>query len=365
MRKPVIPDFHKAGWSHVLEKSSDKLKCRKEYGNPTYLNYDNREDRDIINNESWLRTKDLLIFDEIHKMPGWRQYIKGVYDTKLKHLRILVTGSARLDTFGQTGESLAGRYFRHRLLPFTPSELSTHSISHNLDRFIERGGFPEPFLADSTTDSARWRLQYIDGLIREDIIDFQQLSNLRTIKLVLELLRSQVGSPVSLTSIAEDVGVSPNTVKKYLQILEALFIIFRVNPFSRNISRSILKEPKFFFYDTGMVSSNPGIKFENFVATCLLKYTHTLEDLQGKHAALQYLRTKEGKEIDFCVAVENEIDTMYEVKVSDPQISRSLVYFSEKYGLPGVQLVKNLKRDSRQGILLVRNAGDYLRALQP
>ena len=85
------------------------LDIAKEYENPTYLNYDSREDRDIINNESWLQNTDLLIFDEIHKMPGWRQYIKGVYDTKLEHLRILVAGSARLDTFGQTGESLAGR----------------------------------------------------------------------------------------------------------------------------------------------------------------------------------------------------------------------------------------------------------------
>ena len=313
--------------------------------------------------KTWLQNTDLLILDEIHKMPGWKQYVKGVYDTKPELLKILVTGSVRLDTFRQTGESLAGRYSKHRLLPFTPSELSPNPLSNDVDRFIERGGFPEPFLAQNTTDSQRWRLQYIDGLIREDIIDFQQVGNLRTIKLVLELLWSRVGSPISLTSIAEDVHASPNTVKKYLEILEALFIIFRVTPFSKNIARSILKEPKIYFYDSVMVTPDTGARFENFIATCLLKYTIAMEDLQGRGAELHYLRTKDGKEVDFCIAEENKIETIYEVKTSDTRTSRSLSSFSEKYDLPGIQLVKELKRERQEGVISVRRAEEYVKEL--
>ena len=80
--------------------------------------------------------------------------------------------------------------------------------------------------------------------------DFERIQAFKAIQLILELLRSRTGSPVSYQSIAEDVGVSPNTVKKYIQILESLFIIFKVTPYSRNIARSVLKTPKIYFYDT-------------------------------------------------------------------------------------------------------------------
>jgi len=139
----------------------------KSYSNVVYLNYDRREDREIINNESWLNSTELLIMDEIHKMDEWKIYLKGIYDTKPEKLKIVVTGSARLDTFSQGGDSLAGRFFMHRLMPFTPSEVAkTDYKSSNIDRFLKRGGFPEPFLSDSEVDADRWRNQYINGLIR-------------------------------------------------------------------------------------------------------------------------------------------------------------------------------------------------------
>lgn len=83
----------------------------KEFNNPVYLNYDNIADRQIILNQAWLETTDLLILDELHKMPEWKNYLKGIYDTKSTHLQILVTGSARLDIFDKIGDSLTGRYF--------------------------------------------------------------------------------------------------------------------------------------------------------------------------------------------------------------------------------------------------------------
>jgi hypothetical protein len=239
-----------------------------------YLNYDSMEDRKIIKNEAWLNTTQFLILDELHKMKGWKNYLKGVYDTKPDHMMILVTGSARLEVMRQTGDSLAGRFFRHRLLPFSPAELSHLNESVELKKFLERGGFPEPFLAEDRVEADRWRMQYIDGLIRSDILDLEKIQDFKSMQVILDLLRTRTGSPVSYTSIAEDVQIAPNTVKKYIQILESLYIIFRVTPFSKNIARSILKEPKIYFFDTGLVQGDEGVQFENLVALCLLKHAY-------------------------------------------------------------------------------------------
>ncbi|EKD76012.1 MAG: hypothetical protein ACD_43C00255G0001 [uncultured bacterium] len=319
----------------------------KSFQHPVYLNYDRREDRAIIQSEAWLESTNLLVIDELHKMPNWKQYIKGVFDTKPQHMAILVTGSARLDTFKSAGESLAGRYFVHHLLPLSPAELRNTSYTQDLNRLLRRGGFPEPFLADADETADRWRLQYVNGLIREDILDFEQIHNLRAIQLILDLLRDRVGSPISYASMAGDVGVSPSTVRKYLQILEALYIVFRVSPFTKNIARSLLKEPKIYFFDTGMVANEPGKRFENLVATCLLKYVYERNDYLGQRATLQYLRTKEGKEVDFCIAKDNTIEYLLEAKYANKNIDPALKFFSEKYKLKAIQLVQETKRECK------------------
>src|SRR5262249_29970755 len=146
-----------------------------------------------------------------------------------------VTGSARLDIFHQVGDSLAGRYFLHHLLPLSPAELTQLKITFVLNRFMEMGNFPEPFLETELVEAQRWRRQYINSLLREDVLEFEDIHNLRAMQLVFNLLRLRVGSPISYQAIAEDAGISPNTVKKYIQILEALYIIFTVRPFAKNI----------------------------------------------------------------------------------------------------------------------------------
>ena len=238
----------------------------KRFASTVYLNYDHVQDREIIREEGWRASTDLLILDELHKMSGWKNYLKGVFDTKSPRLRIIVTGSARLDAFRQAGDSLAGRFYFHRLLPFSLRELGDWEKGRALELLLDRGGFPEPLFAENGDEAARWRKQYADGLIRSDILDFETIHDMRAIKLLLELLQTRVGSPVSFTSLARDVGISPSTVLKYVQILEALYIAFRVTPYSHNIARSLLKEPKLYFFDSGMVKGDAGAKLENTVA---------------------------------------------------------------------------------------------------
>ena len=339
------------------------------FANPVYLNYDRLEDRKIMAAESWLDTTDLLILDEVHKMPGWKGYLKGIFDTRNEKLKIIVTGSARLDFFRQGGESLAGRFFTHRLFPLSPGELAAAGEEADLDRLLERGGFPEPFLAGDDTMAPRWRNQYVDGLIREDVLDFEKLSDFKSLSLTLELLRERVASPVSYSSLSRDLGIAPNTVKKYIQIFEALCIVFRVSPYSRNIARSLLKEPKLYFYDTGMVKGDAGARFENLTALSLATEAAAAEDLRGIPASLQYIRTKDGREVDFCYTENGAIQFLAEAKLSDSAVSKNLMYFCEKYNVLGIQVVKNLKREQkisgpeRRNAIELRRAGAFLSRL--
>lgn len=335
----------------------------KKYTNTVYLNYDSFDDRDIIQKSHWPESTNLLILDEIHKMPNWKTFLKGIYDTKPAQLKILVTGSARLDYVRHSGDSLAGRFFAHHLMPFSLSELDEPENSVNIDQLLERGGFPEPLLAKRPVDAKRWRNQYIDGLIRFDVLDFGNISDLKTIQMILELLRRRVGSPVSVASLARDVHSSPPTITKYIQILEALYIIFRVPPYSRNIARSVLKEPKIYFYDNGLVIGDEGAQFENLVAVSLLKHALAKNDFEGENMGLKYLRTKEGREVDFCLTNNDVVTEMIEVKTGDSQLSKNLLYFKDKYNLNGIQIVKQLKHEKTVSGINIIEAEKYLKSL--
>lgn len=366
--KQIIKDLNKKIVFLVGPRQVGKTWLAKQIGKgykkAVYLNYDRFEDREIIKNEQWLEDIDLLILDELHKMKGWKNYLKGVYDTKPETLRILVTSSARLETFRQAGDSLAGRFFMHHLLPFSLAELKAEKKNVNIDKFLERGGFPEPYLADSEIDASRWRNQYIDGLVRTDILDFEKIDDYKAIQLVFELLRRKVGSPISYFSIAGDVGISPVTVKRYINILEALYIVFKVTPYSKKIARSILKEPKVYFYDNGLVIGDEGVKFENFVASSLLKNVLGRNDYLGKNERLHYLRTKEDREVDFAlVSDDSKIAEIIEAKLSDNDLSKNLKYFSDKYNLSATQIVKNLKRERQLGRIKIVQAQSYLKDL--
>lgn len=335
----------------------------EEFSSPLYLNYDNAQDRSVIERQSWKSSVDLLVFDEIHKMPEWKNYLKGIFDTRARDLAILVTGSARLETFRQSGDSLAGRYFHHRLLPLSPSETRREGTSFGLDRFLGRGGFPEPFLAEKDEDAGRWRRQYLDGLIREDILSFENITQLKAMNLLVELLRDRVGSPLSYQGLSEDLAIAPNTVKRYIEILEALYIVFRIHPHHRSIARSLLQQPKLYFFDVGLVKGKEGARFENLVALSLLKELLGQEDRDGQRRELRYLRTKEGTEADFLMCVGDEGRLMVEAKTGEAEIDPGLRYFSGRYGFRGVQVVGDLRLERDEGGIAVRRAEEWLAGL--
>lgn len=323
---------------------------------PVYLNFDALIDAKIIQAHSWPFNADLLVFDEIHKMKSWKHFLKGVYDTRLAHQAMLVTGSSRLDTFRQSGESLAGRYYHVRLHPLSVKELQGIMAPFDAVCLLNRlGGFPEPFLSGSEVEAARWRRQYYTDLIREDILEFSRLHEARAMRLLVELLRTRIGSPISFTSIAGDLQIAPNTVKKYIEILESLHVIFLIRPFHANVARSVLKEPKLYFYDTGFLQDDEGVRFENTCAVCLLKHVQFLRDVKGESVSLHYIRTKDQREIDFAISRAGKLVQLVEVKLSDTAVSPTLKYFVNKIpDVSAVQLVHNMRQEqSLHGISLV------------
>jgi uncharacterized protein len=337
----------------------------KEFRDAQYLNYDSLIDARIIRNQSWPVNANMLILDEIHKMKEWKGFVKGIFDTRPPRQAILVTGSARLDTFRQTGESLAGRYFSYRLNPISVRELNgILSPNEALKRLNRFGGFPEPFLSESEKEAGRWRNQYYTDLIREDILEFSRVQEIKTIRLLLELLRERVGSPLSYTSIAEDLQIAPNTVKRYIAILESLCIIFLVRPFHANIARAVLKEPKVYFFDSGYVKGDEEKKLENTCAVCLFKHVQYLQDTTGENITLCYVRTKDGREVDFALGKDDLITSLIEVKLSDRKPSPGLLYFLERLpGTTALQLVQNVRQEeSIKGISIV-SAGRWLATL--
>ncbi|MDP3027980.1 MAG: ATP-binding protein [Deltaproteobacteria bacterium] len=336
-----------------------------EFKNPQYLNYDHLDDARIIRSHSWPINTDMLVLDEIHKMNGWKMFIKGVYDTRPENQAMMITGSSRLDTYRQSGESLAGRYFHFRLNPISVRELQDSLATDEALAHLNRlGGFPEPFLSGSETEAARWRNQYYTDLIREDILEFGRLQEIRSMRLLLELLRSRVGSPLSYTSVAGDLQIAPNTVRRYIDILENLYIIFTVRPFHANVARAILREPKIYFYDSGFVRGDEGVRLENTCAVCLLKHVQYRQDLEGEDISLHYIRTRDGKEIDFALSREGKATHLIEVKLSEESPSPSLRLFAKKTPeAAACQLVHNLRREQQQGGVSILMAGKWLAQL--
>jgi predicted AAA+ superfamily ATPase len=155
-----------------------------------------------------------------------------------------------------------------------------------------------------------------------------------------------VGSTVSYANLARDLERDPNTIKRWLRLLEDLYLIFRVTPYHKNITRSLLKEPKFYFYDHAYIDTSEGAHLENIVASALLKELHFLEDTQGVTGTLHFVRTKDGKEVDFLMCIDQKPTYMIEVKSADDTPVTGFHYFSQFLpGIRKIQLVKNLARE--------------------
>jgi predicted AAA+ superfamily ATPase len=365
----ILDDLRKkmvfvGGPRQVGKTTLAKSLLSKHFPEGRYLNWDYDEDRQDILQKKWSRDNSLLVLDELHKFPKWKSWIKGIYDVSHEIHSFLITGSARLDIYRQGGDSMMGRYNYWRLHPFTLDEIPKGiSPREAFRRLMTIGGFPEPFLDGDERSARRWRRQRFDRILREDIRDLESIRNIQVLGLFLDLLRYRVGGLITLSNLAGDIEISPKTAKSWLQVLERMYLVFAVRPYTRSLPRAVLKPPKVYFFDNGDVIGDEGARFENLVATSLLKRLHFLEDRDGYRYELRYIRDKEGREVDFAVVKEGELVELIEVKYSDETISRSLLYYAERLNPPrATQIVANLRRPYDKGRIKVTDPISYFQS---
>ncbi len=295
-----------------------------------------------------LRGKPVVaLFDELHKYPRWKQFLKGSYDTYADRLRILVTGSSRLDTYRRIGDSLMGRYFLYHMHPFSVAE-TLHREPPDPKRIVrlakkprpadfralwEHGGYPEPYLKRDPRFSRRWQNLRTQQLLREDLRDLTQIQQIDQIGVLARMLASRSGSQITFSNLARDVQVSVDTIRRWVETLSSLHHGFFVKPWFRNVTRSLRKEPKWFLRDWAEIEDE-GSRAETFVGCHLLKAVDGWNDLGLGKFQLAYLRDKEKREVDFAVIRDGKPWFLVEVKHRETSPSPALRVFQEQVKAP-------------------------------
>jgi predicted AAA+ superfamily ATPase len=298
---------------------------------PAYLSWDDVRARPRIRRGEMPPGEARVILGEIHKYARWRGLVKGLYDTREPGQTFLVTGSARLDVYRRGGDSLHGRYHPYRLHPLSLTEIGRHP--HAVDTLLRFGGFPEPFLRGSERHWRRWQRERLDRIVQDDVRDLERVRELSLIELLVDALPERVGSPLSVKNLREDLEVAHDTVERWLGILENLYVCFRIAPFGAPRIRAVKKERKLYLWDWSAVS-DPGARFENLVASHLLKLCHYREDTAGHRMDLRFLRDTDAREVDFVVIQDKKPLFAVEVKTGERSLSPAIRYFKQRTTIP-------------------------------
>ena len=338
-------------------KTTLSLDAATEGATHFYFNWDNPSERlvflegvEAIAKQAGLQEitsdKPILVFDEIHKFGKWKNFLKGFFDLYEKKTRIIVTGSSRLNVYKKGGDSLMGRYFYYRVHPLSVAEIvSPEWIEEEIRShpkpitdadwaaLLEHGGFPEPFIQRSAVFSRRWKNIRKGQLFREDIRDGTRIQELAQLELLAELLRTLAAQAMDYHHLAQKVGVAVDTIRRWIEVLKSFYYCFSIQPWSKNISRSLLKEPKLYLWDWSLIE-NEGHRLENLVASHLLKAVHFWTDQGLGDFGLYYLRTKDQHEVDFLVTKDKKPWFLVEVKTKAKGLASSLYRFQKETSAP-------------------------------
>jgi hypothetical protein len=300
---------------------------------PAYLTWDDPRDAARLRRMELPPGEPLLVFDEIHKYARWRNLVKGLYDTERSRRRIVVTGSARLDFYRKGGDSLANRYRYFRLHPFSLRELNRSPSQSDVEALLRFGGFPEPLLQQDEREHRIWQRDRVSRVVREDLRDLEHVREVSLVEQLVDLLPERVGSPLSVNSLREDLQVDHKTVERWLTILENLYLCFRIAPFGPSKVRAVKKERKLYLWDWSMTPVG-GARFENLVASQLLKYCHFVEDTEGHAMELRFLRDTDKRELDFVVLKDRKPLFGVECKSGERAVSPAILYFAARTTIP-------------------------------
>lgn len=361
-RMLFIAGPRQVGKTSYAKKKIEELKgCYFNWDDPKTRSAYRRDSNFFVENIASSSDKALVVFDEIHKYGKWKNILKGIFDLQNDHYQFVVTGSARLDTFRKSGDSLLGRYFLTHLFPISLSELagldfqefdnaqsliesaldlSTKSSDSDFEQLIKFGGFPEPFFKASESFWRRWSREHETLLLREDLRDLSRIQDLSKIEDMAWLLKESVGSTISYNSIAQNLEVNHSSIKQWLLQLEKIMLCFSIKPWSKKLQRTLRKNPKVYFYNWSKLDDE-GARFENFIAMQLYKATTLWRDRFGYEYDLFFIRDYEKNEIDFLISKDKKPWLLVETKLGKAEASNFLKKTAAELKIPALVLSCN------------------------
>ncbi|MBW2616587.1 MAG: ATP-binding protein, partial [Deltaproteobacteria bacterium] len=295
-----------------LPKASEK--------HPAYLSWDDISVRSELLKGELPGDQKLIILDEIHKFSRWRGLVKGFYDINRSETSFIITGSARLDHYRKGGDSLQGRYHYYRLHPFSIGELNKKPTMNDFNLLFKLGGFPEPCLRGEERFWRRWQRERLQRVIYDDIRDLENIKEISLLELLASELPNRVGAPLSVKNLKEVLQVAHETVDRWINIFEKMYYCFRIPPYGARKVRAVKKEQKLYLWDWSIIPET-GPRFENFIASHLLKYCHFVEDTEGFSMDLKFLRDTDKREVDFVVLKDGKPLFAVECKTGENKIN--------------------------------------------
>ncbi len=375
-----------AGPRQVGKTTYSQNKIKKLGG--SYFNWDSKKTREAYFTDSdffvsLTKPKTLVVFDEIHKQNNWKNILKGAFDIHRDNYTFMITGSAKLDTFRHSGDSLVGRYFLTHLLPLSIGDLTNnnfkeyecaesllenivdtkpHFTEKELNDLINLSGFPEPFYKGSKTFHSRWQNQHEELLIGEDLRDLTNIVSFRNIEHLVSLLKERIAKPISFNSLAQILEVNHNSIKQWITQLEKIMLCFSIPSWSKKLSRSIKKNHKVYFYNWACIKDE-GAKFENFIASQLYKACILWHDRFGQKFELYFIRNYDEQEVDFLITLNQKPWLLIEAKNGRPDTSSALYKYKDELNVPAVLLTNEKNWNQNKNGIKIISANKFLSLL--
>ncbi len=314
--------------------------------------------RSIQNYKNLIGTNKLLVIDEAQNIPDIGNILKIIVD-EFKGLKILISGSSAFDIFNKMGEPLTGRKITFNLFPFSEEEISKYETPvENFDNLKLRliyGNYPEVYNLKDNSDKIEYLKELVNSYLLKDILIVESVKNSDKILGLLKLLAYQVGGEVSYQELGRQLGMSKNTVERYLDLLSKVFILHKVSGFSRNLRKEIVKNSKWYFNDNGIRNAiianfsniesrnDIGALWENYIISERIKK----QNYSGMSVNNYFWRTYEQQEIDWVEDRDGKLFA-YEFKWKE-----------QKVKMPGAW--KKTYADSEFKIINARNYHEWIR----
>lgn len=327
----VILGPRRVGKTSMLKEYMNENKAKTLFFNgEDFAIHELLKRRSVQNYKNLLGDSELLIIDEAQKVPEIGSILKLIVDSFAK-LKIIVTGSSAFDIYNLIGEPLTGRKNEIRLFPISEEEIikieAAEQRKDNLYQRLVYGNMPEVFSLNTKKEKEEYLRELISSYLLQDILIFEKIKNSSKIFDLLKLLAFQIGSEASLTELGTQLGISKNTVERYLDILSKSFILFKLNAFSRNLRKEIVKSSKWYFFDNGLRNAiianmndistrhDAGQLWEQYMINERLKF----QSYNGLHSNNYFWRTYDQQEIDWIEDREG-ILFAYKLKIKNKKI---------------------------------------------